>query len=344
MTYEQLILIFASIIWEAIPFIVLGVLLAGILEEFVPQHAIAKLIPKNRILAVCTGGVLGLVFPMCDCGIIVVMRRLLRKGLPLAVCVSYMLAGPIIQVAVILSTAFAFSGNPLYGSAINVVLLRCAGGYIVAVLTGLLIDAMERREGLGNMVAPSVLRGLNANLEVLEENDGPRTITGRISNIASTALGDFMDIMPFLVIGAFLASAGRLWIQSARLEDIFQDSPALAILAMMGLAFVFCVCSKADAFIAVNFPMYWPAASKIAFLVFGPMLDFKLVLMYTRVFRPKVIWTIAASIFLQTFVLAMALHYIPLLAGVSAPAAPSSEKTSTANPPATPTPPASEKR
>jgi uncharacterized membrane protein YraQ (UPF0718 family) len=285
---------------------------------------------------------------MCDCGIIVVMRRLLRKGLPLAVCVSYMLAGPIVQVAVILSTAFAFSGNPLYGSALNVVLLRCAGGYLIAVLTGLLIDAMERREGLANMVHPNVLRGLNARLEVIEENDGPRTVMGRIGNIASTALSDFMDIMPFLVIGAFLASAGRLWIQSARLEEVFQGSPALAILAMMALAFLFCVCSKADAFIAVNFPVYWPPASKIAFLVFGPMLDFKLVLMYTRVFRPKVIWTIAASICIQTFVFAMALHYIPILAGAPAStapsAAPNSEKTSTGNPPATPTPSASEKR
>jgi uncharacterized membrane protein YraQ (UPF0718 family) len=343
-TYESLILIFASIIWEALPFIVLGVLLAGVLEEFVPQQAIARVIPKNHFLAVCTGGVLGLVFPMCDCGIIVVMRRLLRKGLPLSVCVSYMLAGPIVQVAVILSTAFAFSGNPLYGSAVNVVLIRCAGGYFVAVLTGLLVDAMEQRYGLANLVHPTVLRGLNAKLEVIEENNGPRTIGDRLGNISATALADFMDIMPFLVIGAFLASAGRLWIQSAKLEDVFQNSPPLAILAMMGLGFAFCVCSKADAFIAVNFPMYWPAASKLAFLIFGPMLDFKLVLMYTRVFRARLIWAVAASICILTFAFAMGLHYIPELAGVAPPATTTSDKTSTGMPPVKPSDTTSQKR
>jgi hypothetical protein len=330
--YENLILIFSSIIWEALPFIVLGVLLAGVLEEFVPANAITKFIPRNKFLAIAMGGVLGLVFPMCDCGIIVVMRRLLRKGLPLAVCVSYMLAGPIIQVAVILSTAFAFSLNPLYGSALNVVLLRCSGGYIVAVGTGLLVDAMERRYGLAGLVQPNVLRGLNSKLEVLEDNGRPITIAERVGNISATALADFMDIMPFLVMGAFLASAGRLWIQSAQLEDVIHGSPALAIVAMMALAFVFCVCSKADAFIAVNFPVYWPAASKIGFLVFGPMLDFKLILMYTRVFRARLIWATSAAICLQTFVLAMALHYIPFWAGMNPPTATSFDKTSTSLP------------
>src|SRR5262249_50898921 len=152
-----------------------------------------------------------------------------------AVCISYMLAGPIIQVAVILSTAFAFTGNPLYGSALNVVLLRCAGGFIVACGTALMVDAMGRRYGLANLVQPNVLRGLNAKLEVIDESGPPPTFPKRVGNIASTALADFMDIMPFLVIGAFLASAGRLWIQSARLEEVFQGSPALAILAMMAL-------------------------------------------------------------------------------------------------------------
>src|SRR6188508_306770 len=91
------------------PFIVLGVVIAGLLEEFVPQQAIARVIPRSRLVAIGLGGMLGAVFPMCECGIIVVMKRLLRKGLPLSVCVSYMLAGPIINVVVMLSTYAAFN-------------------------------------------------------------------------------------------------------------------------------------------------------------------------------------------------------------------------------------------
>ena len=99
---------FTSIIYEALPFIVIGVVIAGLLEEFVPQQAIARIMPRNKYLAIALGGVLGLIFPMCECGIIVVMKRLLRKGLPLSVCVCYMLAGPVINVVVMLSTFVAF--------------------------------------------------------------------------------------------------------------------------------------------------------------------------------------------------------------------------------------------
>src|SRR5215470_5037134 len=107
---KNFIIIFTSILYEAMPFIVLGALIAGLLEELVPQKFVARIIPRSRILAIAIGGFLGVLFPMCECGIIPVMRRLLRKGVPLSCCVCYMLAGPIINVVVMLSTYVAFSG------------------------------------------------------------------------------------------------------------------------------------------------------------------------------------------------------------------------------------------
>ena len=97
---QDFIIIFTSILYEALPFIVLGAIISGILEELVPQRIIAKLVPRNRLLAIAMGGLLGLVFPMCECGIIPIMRRLLRKGVPLSCCTCYLLAGPIINVVV----------------------------------------------------------------------------------------------------------------------------------------------------------------------------------------------------------------------------------------------------
>src|SRR5437879_1735812 len=93
------------------PFIVLGVVLSGLLEEFVPQKLVARIIPRSRVLAIAIGGLLGILFPMCECGIIPIMRRLLRKGVPLSCCTCYMLAGPIINVVVMISTFAAFSGT-----------------------------------------------------------------------------------------------------------------------------------------------------------------------------------------------------------------------------------------
>lgn len=312
MGYETIILVFTSIIYEALPFVVLGVVIAGLLEEFVPQQALLKVIPRNRALAIGLGGMLGIVFPMCECGIIVVMRRLLRKGLPLSVCVSYMLAGPIINVVVLTSTYVAF--NPpqeefqILGGPLNVVLLRAGLAYVIACGTALIVEQQYRRYG-NDLLHPSIARAL---LSAEEEPvaRGPRTWRQRVGSITETALHDFIDIMAFLILGAALAAGGRLVLDQGDFVEVIQSQPALAILIMMGVAVLFCLCSEADAFVAANFQTFWPPASKLAFLVLGPMLDIKLYLMYTRVFRPRLIFTIMLAVVTQVFAYTLLVHYL----------------------------------
>src|SRR5205085_2104646 len=239
--YETLILIFTAIIYEALPFIVLGVVLAGILEEFVPQQAIAKIIPRNRVLAIGLGGILGIVFPMCECGIIVVMKRLLRKGLPLSVCVSYVLAGPIINVVVLMSTYVAFNPSDpafrIFGGPLNVVLLRAGLGYVVAFFTALIVHWQETRVGAFALLAPSVTKGLKVVLSDADDGDqGPRAWGQRINNITQPALNDFIDIVAFLVLGAFIAAAGRMLLEQSNLVGLLEQNIAIAILLMMAIA------------------------------------------------------------------------------------------------------------
>jgi uncharacterized membrane protein YraQ (UPF0718 family) len=309
--YESLILIFTSIVYEALPFIVLGVVIAGLLEEFVPQQAIARFIPRSRLLAICLGAILGLVFPMCECGIIVVMKRLLRKGLPLSVCVAYVLAGPVINVVVMMSTFVAFnppdSDKYVFGGPQNVVALRVGLAYVVAVVTAVVVERLARKEGLA-LLAPSVTKGLKDKTDA--DDNGSRTWLERVNNITQTALHDFVDIMAFLVLGACLAAAGRMILRETNLDQYIQSSPPVAILLMMLIAVLFCLCSEADAFVAANFDVIWPPASKMAFLVLGPMLDIKLYLMYTRVFRPKLIMTIILCVVIQVFAYTLILHYL----------------------------------
>src|SRR4051812_49516607 len=126
------------------PFIVLGAVLAGVLEELLPQQLIGKVMPNNALAAVVIGGLLGLVFPMCECGIVVVMRRLLRKGLPLSCCIAYMLAGPIINLVVIGSTWVAFYKH---GIAREMVGLRVGLGFLVACTTAMVVHFQHRKYG-----------------------------------------------------------------------------------------------------------------------------------------------------------------------------------------------------
>jgi uncharacterized membrane protein YraQ (UPF0718 family) len=329
----NLILIFMSILLEAFPFIVLGAIIAGLLEELVPQKLITRIMPRSRFLAILIGGLLGLLFPMCECGIIPVMRRLLRKGLPVSCCTAYLLAGPIINVVVMLSTYMAFEGKE--GTPVPAGMapqmggwwmmgLRMGLGYLVAVGTSLIVDWQYRKHGnklLTPLAAPPVVapaeqdemarRVVRPGVTLVDADDlAPRRSIGeRVTNIVQTSLHDFVDIMVFLILGALIASLTRQLISQDTVATVSRDYPGLAIAIMMGLAVVLCLCSEADAFVAASYATMRPAA-KVAFLVLGPMLDFKLYFMYTRVFRARLIWTIFLSVIVQTFVYSYAVHLI----------------------------------
>jgi uncharacterized protein len=318
---KNFIVTFTSILYEAMPFIVLGAVIAGILEELVPQQWIAKIIPRSRVLAIAIGGFLGLLFPMCECGIIPVMRRLLRKGVPLSCCVCYMLAGPIINVVVMISTYVAFSGmENLRDSSgqltyqfggLTMMTLRMALGFLVAFGTSLIVEWQHRKHG-NNLIAAGALPDIKAAESGMTENGEEvkrGTFFQRLGNISETALHDFVDITVYLILGALLAALSRMLIPHATVEEWSRTEPVLAILLMMGLAIVLCLCSEADAFVAASFTALRPAA-KLAFLTLGPMLDFKLYMMYTRVFRPRLIFTIITSVVIQVFVYSLIVHLI----------------------------------
>jgi uncharacterized membrane protein YraQ (UPF0718 family) len=314
--YERLILVFTSIIWEAMPFIVLGVVIAGLLEELVPSRYITRFIPKSRLLAIALGGFLGILFPMCECGIIVVMRRLLRKGVPLSVCVCYMLGGPIINVVVMLSTFMAFAKNSDYGFwylggqnvsvlAVLMVVFRIGLGFLVAFNTSLIVEWQYRKHG-NKLLSPRAIQDTAVSDNDDDESAAPaRPFWQRVGNIAETSLHDFVDVMVFLIFGAFLAALARELLPRESFQEVLQNAPALSILTMMALAILLCICSEADAFVAASFANLCPPAAKLAFLVLGPMLDFKLYLMYTRVFRTRLIWTIILAVVVQVFLFSL---------------------------------------
>jgi uncharacterized membrane protein YraQ (UPF0718 family) len=60
-------------------------------------------------------------------------------------------------------------------------------------------------------------------------------------------------------------------------------TPILGAMLLMVAAFVLSLCSEADAFVAVSF-IQFPTSSQLAFLVFGPILDIKLALLYSATF------------------------------------------------------------
>jgi uncharacterized protein len=314
---ENFILTFTSILYEALPFIILGAVIAGILEEMLPQKLITRLLPRSRTLAIVIGALLGLIFPMCECGIIPVMRRLIRKGLPLSCCVAYLLAGPIINVVVLSSTFVAFSGMenapepgglPSYQMGSWWMMgLRAGLGFLVAVGTAHVVQWQFNKHGT-KLLMPLAMPGKLTDEEA-DTSEQKRSPWQRLSNISDTALHDFIDITVFLILGALLSALMRQLISQEMVADVSRNHPVLAIGLMMLLAVLLCLCSEADAFVAASFVTLRPSA-KLAFLVLGPMLDLKLYLMYTRVFRNRLIYTIFLSVLVQVFVYSYIAHLL----------------------------------
>lgn len=305
---DQFVVSLMSIVYEALPFVIIGALISGILEELLPQQLFAKMIPKNRSLAIAGSALLGLIFPMCECGIVPVMRRLLGKGLPLGCAVAYMLAAPIINPVVIASTWAAFTGDRSNVDGLTsaqMVALRCGMAFIAAFIVGTVINRLAAKVGVNNLVKVPINTGTSL---TMADEEAKKPVMQRLSNIASVALHDFIDITCFLILGAMLAASLQTFEIVNKVSFLFTN-PWTAALIMMIIAVLLCLCSEADAFVAANM-LKVPLAGKISFLVLGPMFDLKLLFMYTRVFKPRLIITIVLLLWVIVYVLSMAVHFL----------------------------------
>jgi uncharacterized membrane protein YraQ (UPF0718 family) len=291
-SFQTLSITFVSIVLEAFPFILIGTLLGGVIEVFVPRERIAAVLPAGKRRSIFLAAALGLIFPVCECAIVPVVRRLLQKGLPLGAAIAFLLGGPIVNPLVALSTVVAYNFDW------TVMLERLFLGYLVAVCVGVIF---ERWFGKDN----SLLVGINRS-DDQGQSDGNSAETAatplwiRIRLAVIHAADDFIDIGRFLVIGAFIAAL----LQTVVPRHVFAalaDTPNLSILAMMGMAVTLNLCSEADAFVAAAFRVLLPASAQMAFMVLGPMLDIKLVAMTLGVFRKRAVAVLAGLTFITVF-------------------------------------------
>lgn len=279
---------FLSVLLEGIPFILFGTLLSGLIDQFLPARLMARLLPRNAFLGSCVAGLLGIIFPMCECGVVPVIRRLIAKGLPVSHAVTYMLAAPIVNPIVALSTYAAFRGQ----GAAEMTALRLGVGFAVAVIAGLAVHNLSMKSVLRPQVLESAL-AFGASAETVSR---PLGMFARLSAALRVAVSDFLDVMLFFVLGVTVASVFSTSINQEVLLPL-SVNPWLATGTLMGFAMILSLCSTSDAFIAATFTAF-PWAAKLAFLVFGPMMDLKLVFLYSSVFRRRFVLGLLIGLFI----------------------------------------------
>ncbi|MER7494272.1 permease [Streptomyces pharetrae] len=250
--------VFVAVVVQALPFLVLGVLLSAAIAVLVPPSFFARALPARPTAAVPVAGLAGAVLPGCECASVPVAGALVRRGVTPAAALTFLLSAPAINPVVLTATAVAFPGAP------EMVLARFAAGLLVACAMGWLWQRLGRADWLR---PPS------------RETYGGQ---GRGAAYWGSVRHDVLHAGGFLVLGAMAAATLKAVVPDGWLR-VAAGHPVLAVLALALLAVVLSVCSEADAFVAASLTHFSPTA-RLAFLVVGPMVDLKLVAMQTAVF------------------------------------------------------------
>lgn len=267
--------VFLSILLESLPFLLIGIFVSSAISVLVPASLLERIFTRNRAFGFAAALFGGLLFPVCDCATVPVAARLIKKGVPPPVAVTFLLAAPIMNPIVILSTLYAFPGYP------SVAVYRVALGLLVALSTGLAFSALP-----GACEATRLLR-----MEVCDDccgenrwEEGPR-LSG-FEAVVLHAAGEFFEVGGYLIAGAAFSSVLQVFVPKTALTAL-AGNETWSLLVMMLAAFLLSICSTADAFIGRAFASAIPISSVMGFLVLGPMLDLKNILLLLGHFRKR---------------------------------------------------------
>jgi uncharacterized membrane protein YraQ (UPF0718 family) len=253
--------VFVSIVLQAIPFLVFGVLISAVIAAYVPASVFTRALPRRPALAVPVAGTAGVVLPGCECASVPIAGSLVARGVSLAPALAFLLAAPAINPIVLVSTAVAFPNQP------EMVGARFAASLATAVVMGWLWARF------GNTDWVRMRRSIHA-------EDAPRRTVFRAS-----MQHDFLHAGGFLVVGGMVAATVNVTVPGGWLEAV-AERPWLAVLALAFLAVVVAICSEADAFVAASFTEF-SSTAKLAFMVVGPAVDVKLISLQAGTFGRK---------------------------------------------------------
>ncbi|MGT2771524.1 permease [Streptococcus marimammalium] len=269
--------IFLSIIIEALPFVFLGSILAGAIEVYLTPDMVTRYLPKNKWLRILFGTMIGFVFPSCECGIVPIVNRFIEKKVPSYTAIPFLATAPIINPIVLFATYSAF------GNSFRFLFLRLVGAMLVAISLGIM---------LGFVVDSNIQKPNRQSTHFHDYSD--KNWSQKLFYALAHAIDEFFDVGRYLVFGSLVASGMQIYVPSRILTTIGHN-PLTAILIMMVLAFILSLCSEADAFIGASLLSTFGMAPVMAFLLFGPMIDIKNLLMMINSFKKRFILQFIAT-------------------------------------------------
>jgi uncharacterized membrane protein YraQ (UPF0718 family) len=334
--------LFISLLVEAMPFLLMGVLLSSSLIVFLDEGKLISLLPTNPILGSIVGSFFGFCFPVCECGNVPVARRFLLQGLPTSVAISFLLAAPTINPVVLWSTYIAFRGQP------EIFWLRIIFSLTIAITLGCLFSLQKDCRPIlkpslakrltvllnhqaqvqlkpqisvsspqlsllqsGSFILGQSGQAVKMDESLLQKEDEKlkkETFSRKLNLFVDNVTQELRDLGGVLILGSAIASSVQVFIPREIILNIGQDT-ITSIIAMMVLASVVSICSTVDSFFVLSFSSTFTTASLVAFLVFGPMIDIKAMGLMLSIFKPRMILYLMVIIAQLTFIFTLSYSY-----------------------------------
>ena len=250
---------------QSLPFVLIGVFASGLVQQRLSAETLTRWLPQGRLAVILLSSVFGFVAPVCDCGVIPLARRLGAKGLPAYAATTFILAAPVVNPVVLLSTAFAFQGNWA------IVGLRMAMTLSVAIAVGLAASRLPA--GLSSLVPGASL-------------DGDDIPEAGLRGLVSLATAEFFDVIFFILLGALFTAAAQTFVPRGDLAAIGAH-PTLSVLTLMPVASLLSICSEADAFVARAFAATFSTGAILAFMTIGQIVDLRNGFLLFRTLRAR---------------------------------------------------------
>ena len=318
--------LFLSLLVEAIPFLLLGVLLSSLLLIFIDERWLITHMPKHPVLGAFAGSCIGFLFPVCECGNVPVARRLIMQGVPMPVAIGFLLAAPTVNPIVIWSTWIAFHDRP------EIVVLRVVFSLSIATIVGYVFSVqtdlkpiLQPAIALGTIRAQSKIStgsslldggdfmlgsgGVAAKRMTQDLIQPPqKSLRANFDLVLDNVIQELRELGGVLVLASAVAAA----IQTLTPRELIVslgEGPILSIVVMMILAGSISICSTVDSFFALSFAATFTSGSLLAFLVFGPMFDLKSIGLMLSIFKPKAIFYIFAIATQLTFIFTLFVNF-----------------------------------
>lgn len=117
-------------------YVIVGLLIAGILKQIIPDDFISLHLGKDSTSSVIKATILGIPLPVCSCSVIPLAQGLKKEGASKGAVQSFLISTPITGVDSILAT-FSFFG-------LIFTLFRVVSSVIIAIITGLIQNFFEK--------------------------------------------------------------------------------------------------------------------------------------------------------------------------------------------------------